>query len=97
MTYTPPIGNPGEAMAEVIATLRVQGYAVDEVSSVLSNGATGEFKVDGLLLGLFDGNRLGTFTAKVEESGAVVIKGGAFGLIEVGNDGELTDDPFDGL
>ncbi len=97
MTYTPPIGNPGEAMQEAVATLRVRGYAVDEVSSVLSNGATGEFKVTGNLLGLFDGNRLGMFTAEVWESGAVILRAGAFGTIEVGTDGESTDDPFDGL
>ena len=92
------INNPGEAMEKVLAILRVYGYAADQVESVLiGTGVTAEFKVTGNLLGLFDGNQLGPFTAKAEESGAVVIRGGAFGSIEVGIDGEMTDDPFDGL
>ncbi len=95
-TQTPPIGNPGEAMREVTAILRHHGYAVDEVGAwKAARGATGDFKVTGDLIGLFDGNRLGTFNAEAWESGAVILRAGAFGLIEVGT--ESTDDPFDGL
>ncbi len=97
---TPPIGNPGEAMREVTAILRHHGYAVDEVESDRTD--SGEvyeesYTVTGNLLGLFDGNRLGTFSAKVQTTGIVVIEGGAFGRIVAGVDGESTDDPFDGL
>ena len=92
-----PINNPGEAMAEVVATLRGHGYAVDEVVVYRVSPDPLGFKVTGNLLGLFDGNRLGPFTAEVWETGAVILRAGAFGRIEVGVDGKSTDDPFDGL
>jgi hypothetical protein len=83
------INTPGEAMEEVLATLRVHGYGADEVSSLVS--VLG-FHVTGNLSLLEDGKQVGIFSADIDEGANVKIVAGAFGVIEAGN-----LDPFAGL
>jgi hypothetical protein len=77
------INNPGEAMREVMATLRVHGYGADEVSSVESIKAD-EFVVTGNLTKIESGKHVGMFNARIDRGGNEVITAGAFGKIEAG-------------
>lgn len=89
------INTPGEAMEEVLATLRVHGYGADEVSSIASltpGGFGDQFVVTGNLHILQGGQQVGMFHADADSGGNVKIEAGAFGVIEAGN-----LDPFAGL
>lgn len=80
---------PGQAMEEVLATLRHFGYSADEVSSI-EDTYQGIFTLTGNLeMGT---TKLGLFTAEVDYDGNQMIEAGAFGSIENGH-----MDPFSGL